>query len=525
MTAPAGQTLQLADVATGVDLALVPSGEEPAETSYLDTFDGRVYRAGGVLSARQSRYEIALEYHGVAGELLHTLRVPVAPAFWPDLPASGLRDAISAPVGVRRLLPRVVLTGQVVSFDVRDRRDKRVARLRVRSGVARPSGDASDTCPAPTLIELDALRGFDSAAGRFAAALAEAPGVESTGYQYSALMESVGLPPEGHSNRVRVVLDAEAPIQRSVTRVLAAFLDQMRLNEQGACDDVDAEFLHDYRVAVRRTRSMLSRLRKVFPEQSLAPFRDGFARLGEVTSPTRDLDVYLAGMHSFRAGFTERDRAALDSFERFLLARHREEQTRLAGELTSPWVQKLLERWGEFLSREGDSGGAGSAPLAGRPTAQVAGDALWKQYRRVRSRGRSIRPDSPAELVHRLRIECKKFRYLLDGFASLYDADGVRQTVATMKQLQDNLGDFNDFEVQRRALRTFARQMAADDEVVAEGELAADTFIALGRLVERMAVGQARERKRFHHRWKQFDTDAVHDFARATFAGHYRGTP
>ncbi|MFC1662475.1 CHAD domain-containing protein, partial [Gemmatimonadota bacterium] len=48
----------------------------------------------------------------------------------------------------------------------------------------------------------------------------------------------------------------------------------MRANEVGMLKNLDSEFLHDFRVAVRRTRSGLTQLKGVFPP-SARPSRLG----------------------------------------------------------------------------------------------------------------------------------------------------------------------------------------------------------------------------------------------------------
>ena len=67
--------------------------------------------------------------------------------------------------------------------------------------------------------------------------------------------------------------------------------------------------------------------------------------------------------------------------------------------------------------------------------------------------GRAIDDDSPAEDLHELRKVGKELRYLLEFFASLYPADVVKPFVKTLKGLQDQLGRFQDREVQANALR------------------------------------------------------------------------
>ena len=55
---------------------------------------------------------------------------------------------------------------------------------------------------------------------------------------------------------------AQTPVPVRSTRAL---LDIMVANEPGMRADLDTEFLHDYRVSLRRTRSLLGQIKNVFP--------------------------------------------------------------------------------------------------------------------------------------------------------------------------------------------------------------------------------------------------------------------
>ena len=59
-----------------------------------------------------------------------------------------------------------------------------------------------------------------------------------------------------------------------------------------------------------------------------------------------------------------------------------------------------------------------------------------------------ISKKSPDASVHKVRIECKKLRYLLEYFAPLYIDNNHKKNVARLKSLQDKLGDFNDSSTQ-----------------------------------------------------------------------------
>ena len=48
--------------------------------------------------------------------------------------------------------------------------------------------------------------------------------------------------------------------------IYSHLLKAIKDNEQGTIADTDSEFLHDFRVAVRRTRTGLSQLKVVLPD-------------------------------------------------------------------------------------------------------------------------------------------------------------------------------------------------------------------------------------------------------------------
>lgn len=507
--------LDLEAFASAAGLTITVGEGQQQQVTYFDTVDGRLYRSGTVLCANPATYEQQMVCHSVSGAELHRLVLAEVPAYWRDLPECGLRNAIGPAIGERRLLETARYDQDLTAIKVRDKRDKLIARGTFASGRVFGLMGTPSEADAPCLLTLTALRGFNVETAALVEVLTQPGAMSAADDLYARLMGCLGRAPQGQSNKVAVDLDESAPIELSLARLLESFREQMVLNEAGTRADLDPEFLHDFRIAIRRTRSMLSRLKKAFPRNELEYFQHGFAWLGALTGPTRDLDVYLSKMPEFRAGLPERDRNALGEVEAFLLRSQSTEQARIAKALGKKTYRELMSRWNEYLSTSltgRDEQPGGDAELAGRSTREVAADALWRQYRKVRRCGRNIDDNTPPDPVHRLRLECKKLRYLLDGFASVFDADGIRRLVGALKRLQDNLGDFNDYDVQQRAMRRFSTQMAES------GEVSTDTLIAMGRLVERMANRQAQERALFAKRWRRFDTTEFHDFARSSFA-------
>ena len=127
----------------------------------------------------------------------------------------------------------------------------------------------------------------------------------------------------------------------------------------------------------------------------------------------------------------------------------------------------------------------------------MASERLVVVYRRVLKRGTKIKPHTPAEALHQLRIECKKLRYLLEFFRSLCERKRVVPFIKELRKLQDNLGDFNDLQVQQEALKKWAVEMA-------EQNAAAPALTAMDRLAGHLEQLQALERKRFGKQFADF---------------------
>jgi len=257
----------------------------------------------------------------------------------------------------------------------------------------------------------------------------------------------------------------------SVRKILRRLFGTLRSNVDGVIADENIEFLHDLRVANRRTRTAVSQIKGVLPASVVGLFSPEFKWLGTVTGPCRDLDVSLLamGIHRHRSGI---DDGALDPLEDLLREKRRREYGLVCAAFQSERFQRLVERWGRFLETGTEM--ETRPPLASSAIIEVAGPRILKASQRMRKRGAGADVNPPASLIHRLRIDGKKLRYLLEFFSDLYPRGTVARFIGELKQLQDILGDFNDTEVQLALIEEFADHRTASAEALA----------AAGRLAE-----------------------------------------
>jgi len=482
-----------------------------ATRTYLDTFDGRLHRAGRLLAFTPGRRGGRLELETLDGELVRRARSDEPHAFAEQLPPGPLAEEVVSVIAPRRLLPVAELRDPGVGLRLVDELDKTVVRLDLLGGTVAPGdgpwlwGDRPPApAPMPPLLLVRPVRGYEEAfqaaisllEDRLAEELARA-----TDDILTQALAVLGRGPRDYSSKLRLELDPEASAEAATREILWTLLATMRANEEGTRLDLDPELLHDFRVAVRRTRAVLGQVRGVFPAADVARFKKGFAWLGGATGPTRDLDVYLLKLPDYRAGLPRRIQPHLDPLGTFLQEHQRIEQAKLARLLRTKRYRTLLRDWEAFLKREPREEEQEEAPgteNARRPIRQVASERIWKAWQRVRRRGAKITSESEAAELHRLRIACKKLRYLLEVFRSLAPADQLQPPIQALKKLQDNLGDFNDYEVQQKRVAAFADQMVNEDLAPVP------TLLAMGRLQARLDRGQRKERRRFEKRFRRF---------------------
>jgi CHAD domain-containing protein len=171
--------------------------------------------------------------------------------------------------------------------------------------------------------------------------------VESCVEGLSALMRRLVGQVDGSFPSIR--LACGVPADEGARRIHRLLLASMLLNEPGLRADLDTEFLHDFRVAIRRTRSLLGQIRNVFPAERVDHFAAEFSRLGRLTGPPRDLDVLSLALreygHDLPADQLEEVIAQLAE------ARRRARQ-RLLASLDGPRYRRLRFGWKRFLDRK-----------------------------------------------------------------------------------------------------------------------------------------------------------------------------
>ncbi len=290
--------------------------------------------------------------------------------------------------------------------------------------------------------------------------------------------------------KVSVALSRDQRSDVAAAAVLRALTEAIEGNRDGAMTGEDPEFLHQLRIAVRRSRTVQRQLKGAFPPLVLTGFRSEFRWLQQTTGEARDLDVYLLGFEELRALVPAPIRAELGPLRAVIghwrLAAHAEAARALASRRTS----ELLTDW-EVLLETLIELPVADRPDAAQAIAHTAGRRIRRVYRHVRRMGAAIDPTGPGAAYHELRKKGKELRYLLELFGvQLFDREVVDDLVATLKGLQDVLGRHQDREVQIALLTALADEVAG----LPRGPRA---LMAMGVLVDRLHADERAARSEF----------------------------
>ena len=249
----------------------------------------------------------------------------------------------------------------------------------------------------PARLTVHEVRGYPSAARRARRLLAGTDGVSVTRQTaLDAALAANGRHALDYTGKVDVKLRASMPGRAAVQLILLQQLDTLEANADGVLQDIDTEFLHDLRIAVRRTRTALKLLGDVLPGDLALRFAPEFRWLGDLTTPLRDLDVQLEELPSMAAGLFAAGPADLEPFRAYLVRRRAAERRALNRGLRSDRFATVLGDWRKALTVPR----AGRRSPAGPRAGDVAADRTRRAYDKVIKLGAAITDDSPAESLH-----------------------------------------------------------------------------------------------------------------------------
>lgn len=402
----------------------------------LDTFDWRLHKMGWHLELRGKTLTLFMP-----DDTTFNQKITTAPPFRIEKPDTGAVTEKLAPViQMRALLAMGTCTETIIAHRMLDDEQKTVVRL--------TEFHILPTCATPRpatqhIIKISPLKGYEKIANQIAKTVQSQGAVPLDTPWWETVMRACGNPPGGYSSKINVPLSPDMPATVAVKMLLQHLLATMTTNLPYIAQDIDTEFLHDFRVAVRRTRAALSQLKDVLPAEDVARFKQDFSFVGKLTNRLRDLDVYLLAEPEYRRLLPNALRDGISPLFAYLHAERATALKQVSQSLNSARVKQILSDWDDFLQSPPDADTTAHMTIG-----ELARRRIYRRYKRLIKDGNRLLCSTDEAALHRLRIDAKKLRYLLEFFASLFPPKEMKSLIKQLKRLQDNLGDFNDLSVQ-----------------------------------------------------------------------------
>ncbi len=417
-----------------------------------DTFDWRLfnkslvlYRSGNKLFLRKL----------AKSEIIHTIEITSLPVFIWDFPDGKLKKHLVPIIKMRALLKLVEVHCRSTTYRILNQDEKTVTRLAYEEILPSREKDA------PALaahLWLKPVKGYPKYSQNLAKRFEEVGFIISKKEDiYFKVLEVVDKKPGSYSAKLNIQLDPDMRSDKATKAILRFLVQVMRINEANIEKDLDTEFLHDFRVAIRRTRSALGQIKYVFPTKTTDRFKKDFAFVGKLSNELRDLDVYLLYEDKYKGMVPPILRDDIDPLFDHLRKKRSKALQKVIRGLNAKKYAKILKDWETFLNKsQRDSVTASNSKL---PVIDLARNRIYKKYRNVVKVGSQVLENTEDEMLHVLRIHCKKLRYLMEFFSSLFPHKKINILIGQLKKLQDNLGDFNDLCVQREYLLNIIEEL------------------------------------------------------------------
>jgi len=344
-------------------------------------------------------------------------------------------------------------------FRTRFERTVRAVRLRdARIEVAFDEGQISAGRRTEPVceIELELKDGSPSAIfelaleliGQGRSALALRPAVESKAARgYRLAQRGIDRPVPADAEGFCALLQPHRTHLEAVRRIVGHGVHRVLANVPGAMRGDDIEYVHQARVALRRTRSALRVLGVAKGADD--PIGRDLRWMADCFGATRDWDVLLThSLPSLRRADRSRDEVQWSRLLERAQARRRHQQRRLCAALGGARFARAalrLLQWAE----------APAAPTAAQ-LLQVARRAIERGHDRLMAAARDL-PDLSPQGQHRLRILAKRQRYALELVAPCMPTGAPARTLKRLARLQQLLGEINDVHVAVSVLPSLTR--------------------------------------------------------------------
>lgn len=254
--------------------------------------------------------------------------------------------------------------------------------------------------------------------------------------------------------RKKVLHGNDAPLAGHIPESLQHQYERMRDLEAGVIRGFDDEFLHQYRIAIRRSRAIAESVSEISSDSDLRKTTKVLKRHAQATSQLRDLHVLLADLEQWQLKEDTLSSMIRTGAWNYFTNLADFEHHKLARRLTSKKYQKDMESWHRLItSRHFEK-------ITRKLETEDIRKALRERIKQYNTSERELDRHSPDEKFHSLRKLLKRIRYIAE-----LDKPAFSNMLNQLKQRQQRFGDFQDLHVQIDMLTMFRDSVATEPDM------------------------------------------------------------
>ncbi len=232
-------------------------------------------------------------------------------------------------------------------------------------------------------------------------------------------------------------------------------LQTWQANLIGTLTTQEQEFVHQFRVSLRRLNSLIKVFKPALPARYQARWTKRVKALSQITGDVRDLDVMRSGILEPMLDCAESSIQAQAKAAIAVLDKAKQDALAQVQQLHYGGPVLLFAR--DLQDLDGDDFPKNLPRFAEKQIAELHRNALKRLTR-------TLKTPTP-ENAHRFRIALKHLRYSCEFFAPLFDQDEMLEYAKAIAGLQDAFGFINDFHVALSRLQAWVEKAAIASEV------------------------------------------------------------
>ncbi|MCP3849129.1 MAG: CHAD domain-containing protein [Gammaproteobacteria bacterium] len=418
--------------------------------SIIDTFEWHLYNKN-LMAIRHKNQSISLWSEDCLFDDELSLKIEEINArskFWWDFPESEAKDILKPIIDLRALHPIYKGSLKVEQLNLQTEEGKTLVFCQLVS-IYEPERPRT---PIMRHLRLSPVTGYSKEHKLAVKLLTGLQAFKPSLGPLDSVLSAIGVKPMPYSVKPQLNFPADMPARTAVSSIVSTMIEKQRLTEPGIIKDIDTEFLHHYRVAIRMVRAAIAQLKDVFPSQEVPILKKRFGDLAKETNHLRDLDVFILDKKRYMGMLPEvMQNDLLPMFADF------EKDRQTEAKRIARWIGSRVYRqeMDELQSLFVNGYSAVETEWSEKPTIELAVNKIQKTYQKIYKASIIITINTPDDDIHDIRIDCKKLRYLLYFFGSEFKKKKLKIVLNHLKSLQDKLGIFNDLTVQGEFLRNY----------------------------------------------------------------------